>query len=116
MHDDSGPDRPVSHLLIESQGGGPGDMGSRFIEDAAQLARSGHPVQLLLIQNGVVAAAGDDSPAQSLVDAGGELWVDSFSLAQRGMASARLLRAAQTVEMPEISARLLDPGVRVVWH
>ncbi|MEU6479404.1 DsrE family protein [Streptomyces sp. NPDC047017] len=111
------------YLLIESQGpwGGPG--AERFVDDAGRLRAAGHDVALLLIENGVTAALagqGDTgAPARSLrglLDRGGHVWVDAFSLAHRALVPEQLLPGVRTVEMDEVAARLLAPGVRGVWH
>jgi hypothetical protein len=112
-----GPGGGTPHLLIESKGPWAGGACAGFLRDARDLAGLGHPVQLLLIQEGVGAAVGGaPGGAQEAAAAGAEILVDDFSLAQRGLAAAGLLPAARVVDMAEISARVLAPGVRVVWH
>ena len=105
------------HLLIESQGPWAGGGCAGFLRDARDLARLGHPVQLLLIQEGVGAAVnGSHGGAREAAAAGVEVLVDDFSLAQRGLRGAGLLPAARIVDMAEVSSRVRDPDVRVVWH
>ncbi|WP_411107521.1 hypothetical protein [Streptomyces sp. cmx-4-9] len=107
----------ASHLLVETKGpwSGPGCAG--FLRDAAALARRGDRVRLLFIQDGVSAAVADASDeAASAAHAGCEIWVDRFSLAQRGLQESGLLPAAAPVAMTEVAACVLDPDVRVVWH
>jgi intracellular sulfur oxidation DsrE/DsrF family protein len=105
------------HLLIESQGPWAGGACAGFLRDARDLARLGHQVQLLLIQEGVGAAVRDaPGGAQEAAQAGVEVLVDNFSLAQRGLNGSRLLPDARIVDMAEVSTRVLDPDVRVVWH
>jgi hypothetical protein len=111
--------RPVGtpHLLIESQGPWAGGACAAFLRDARDLARLGHRVQLLLIQEGVGAAVRDaPGGAREAAEAGAEILVDDFSLAQRGLPGPGLLPGARIVDMAEVSARVLDPDVRVVWH
>lgn len=109
------PPGATPHLLIESQGAG--GAGAGFLRDARDLARLGHRVQLLLIQEGVGAAV-SAAPwsAREAAAAGAEVLVDDFSLTQRGLSAAQLLPTARIVDMAEVSARLLEPDVRVVWH
>ncbi|MCZ4123112.1 DsrE family protein [Streptomyces sp. H39-S7] len=107
------------HLLMESKGPWTGPSCAAFLRDARDLARIGHPVQLLLIQDGVGAAVRDPSASagtREVAEAGGEIWVDDFSLAQRGLSDSDLLPSARVVGMSEVSARVLDPAVKVVWH
>ncbi|WEO94725.1 hypothetical protein A6P39_012305 [Streptomyces sp. FXJ1.172] len=108
--------RPAPHLLVESKGPWADPRGA-FLEDACTLARGGHHVQLLCLQDAVAAAVRDASPhTRALLEAGGELWVDDFSLAQRGMTGVALEPGARVVDMAHTAARLLEPDVRVVWH
>ncbi|AQA16644.1 MULTISPECIES: DsrE family protein [Streptomyces] len=120
MTREDAPVRTTPHLLIESRGPWAGASCGAFVRDASTLAGSGHPVQLVLVQDAVTAAvrgtAEDSAEVRALVEAGGEVWVDDFSLAQRGLAADRLIPEARVVGMPEVSARVLAPGVRVVWH
>ncbi|MFE1872553.1 DsrE family protein [Streptomyces sp. NPDC059496] len=107
----------TSHLLVETKGpwSGPGCAG--FLRDARDLARTGHRVRLLFIQDGVSAAvAGSLGETASAAAAGCEIWVDRFSLAQRGLDESGLLPEARPVEMPQVAAWVLEPDVRVVWH
>lgn len=104
-------------VLIESCGPASGPAGARFIGDAAALARSGHPVRLVLVQEGVTAALPEVRPLLAeLLSYGAELWVDRYSLAQRGLAADRLPGRARLVGMDEVAGELLAPGTRVVWH
>ncbi|WP_431774991.1 DsrE family protein [Streptomyces cucumeris] len=118
------------YLLIESQGpwGGPG--AERFVDDAVRLRAAGHDVVLLLIENGVTAAlagaghtAGSTGPEgapgrglRDLLDGGGRVWADAFSLTHRALVPEQLLPGVVPVEMDEVAARLLAPGARGVWH
>jgi predicted peroxiredoxin len=105
------------YLLVESKGPWAGPSCAGFLRDAHELAGTGQDVRLLLIQDGVAAAVdGALTEARELAEAGAELWVDRFSLGQRGIAETALLPKARPVEMAEISAHLLEPDVRVVWH
>ncbi|GGW81793.1 hypothetical protein GCM10010503_68870 [Streptomyces lucensis JCM 4490] len=106
----------TSHLLVETKGVWTDPRGA-FLRDARALAEAGNQVQLLCLQDAVTAAVRDASPhVKALLQAGGELWVDDFSLAQRGMTDARLEPGAQVVDMARTAARLLEPQVRLVWH
>ncbi|MFI9152076.1 DsrE family protein [Streptomyces sp. NPDC053367] len=112
------------YLLIESQGpwGGPG--AERFVGDANRLRTAGHEVALLLIENGVTTALTGPAdttgtPQRALrefLGNGGRVWVDTFSLTHRALVPEQLVPGARPVEMDEVAALLLEPGVRGVWH
>ncbi|MFF4543405.1 DsrE family protein [Streptomyces sp. NPDC001435] len=104
-------------VLIESSGPASGPAGARFLGDATTLARSGHPVRLVLVQEGVTAALPGAQPAlDELLSCGAELWVDRYALAQRGLDADRLPAQARLVGMDEVAGELLAPDTRVVWH
>ncbi|MER6623314.1 DsrE family protein [Streptomyces sp. NPDC000931] len=106
----------VRFLLIESQASAV-PAGTGLCQDAAAQARLGHSVVLFLIQDGVTLALPGRAPElDTLLEAGGRVWVDGFSLAQRGLHHAGLLPSALTTDMDAVAAAVLDPAVRVVWH
>ena len=108
---------PRNHLLIETQGTWKGPGCSRFIADADTLARAGEGVWLVLLEDGVTAAVGTPVPELlNFVRNGGRLWIDSFSLAQRALATVPLVSGHELVEMDDVAGKLLDPTVRAVWH
>lgn len=98
-------------FLVESRGPMNGPGCDSFLGDALALREDGHPVRVLLIQDGVAAMPG----TADLVAAGAEVWVDGFSVRQRGLAGS-LSAGAKLVEMAEVAAAIREPGVRVVWH
>ncbi|WP_097869466.1 DsrE family protein [Streptomyces sp. rh34] len=103
-------------LLIESQAVAT-PAGAGFRHDAVTQARMGHSVVLFLIQDGVTLALPGRAPElEALLEAGGRVWVDAFSLDQRGLHEAGLLPSALTTDMDAVAAAVLDPAVRVVWH
>jgi sulfur relay (sulfurtransferase) DsrF/TusC family protein len=105
------------NLLIESRGPWRGPDCAHFVQDALALAGTGAPVHLVLIQDGVLAAVNDAVPAVGeLAGAGAEVWVDRFSLDQRGLPGTAVLPAARLVDIDDVAARLLAPDVRAVWH
>jgi hypothetical protein len=111
-------DDPVPvHLLVETRGPWAGAGYASFLADAAALAGTGQRVRLLLLQDGVVAAAGQGGPALDTVLAkGAEVWVDRFSADQRGLRPDELDPAVRLVEMDEVARVVLLPDARVVWH
>ncbi|GHJ28018.1 hypothetical protein [Streptomyces hygroscopicus] len=107
----------TDHLLIETGGPQTGPACERFLGDAARLARDGHAVVLFLVENGVTAAVPGSAPGiETFLSDGGELWVDTFSAAQRALPAADLTPRARLVEMADVAAKLLEPRVRAVWH
>ncbi|WP_369182264.1 DsrE family protein [Streptomyces sp. Y1] len=107
----------ADYLLTESQGPWAGPGADRFAEDAVALRAAGHRVVLFLVENGVVAALpSGPSALHTLLERGGEVWVDGFSLAHRALTADQLLDGARLVEMADVAERLLEPQVRGVWH
>ncbi|MFD5418018.1 hypothetical protein ACFWJT_08305 [Streptomyces sp. NPDC127069] len=107
----------AEYLLVESQGSYAGPGAEAFLGDAVRLARAGHGVAVLLIENGVTEGLTAAGPAVGRVlAAGGEVWADAFSLDQRALSAQRLAPGVRAVEMDEVAERLLRPGVRGVWH
>jgi predicted peroxiredoxin len=109
------------YLLVETQGSWAGPGCDRFLGDAAALAAGGHGVWLFLAQDGVLAAATEAATApgsglRRLVEQGVTVWVDRFSLEQRALPAEALPAGVATVDMAPVAAKLLEPGVRAVWH
>ncbi|MBC6447472.1 DsrE family protein [Actinokineospora xionganensis] len=110
-------DTAPGHLLVASRGPWSGPGAARFLADAAALAETGVPVTVVLLGDGTpLAVAGGTVELVTLLDAGGEVWVDRFGAAQRGIAEIALPEGARWVDMDDVAARLLDPDVRAVWH
>jgi hypothetical protein len=103
----------TAFFLVESRGPMNGPGCESLLGDALALRENGHPVRLLLIQDGVAAGAMPGTAA--LLGAGGELWVDEFSLRQRGL-TRPLVAGSRLVDMAEVATAIREPGVRVVWH
>lgn len=104
-------------VLIESTGRESGPGCARFLTDATALARAGHPVRVVLVQEGVTTALpGALAELDRALEAGAELWVDEFSVTQRGLDAEALVPAARMVGMGEVADELLAPDVQVVWH
>ncbi|MFK4271235.1 hypothetical protein [Streptomyces milbemycinicus] len=110
-------DQPLDHLLVESGGAESGPACERFVGDAVRLLQDGHRVVLFLVENGVTAAVPGASPrVATFLRDGGELWVDTFSAAQRALPAEDLLPGSRLVDMDEVADRLLEPRLRAVWH
>ncbi|QLH22022.1 DsrE family protein [Streptomyces sp. Rer75] len=107
----------TDHLLIESGGPQTGPACERFVGDAVRLAGDGHRVVLFLVENGVTAALPGAAPGiEMFLRDGGEVWVDTFSAAQRALPADDLAADVRMVEMDDVAAKLLEPQVRAVWH
>jgi hypothetical protein len=108
------------HLLVDSHGPWDGPGWSRFLDDAATLARAGRRIRVLLVQDGVLGAVAGASGAAAhldpLLDAGAELCVDQFSWVQRGLAEQRLRPGVRWSDLDEAAGWVLDPDVQVVWR
>lgn len=105
------------YLLIESGGLGAGRDCDRFIGDAVRLLEGGDVVALLLIENAAPVAVRAASPAiDRFLRDGGQLWVDSFSAQQRAISAEDLTPGARMVSMDDVAEKLLESGLRAVWH
>jgi hypothetical protein len=108
------------YLLVETSGGWAGPGCDRFVRDAVALCGAGQQVCLFLVQDGVLAGrAGAGELAGRLADliaAGGQVWVDRWSLAARAVPASSLVPAATVVDMAAVADRVLAPGTRVVWR
>ncbi|MEV8476456.1 hypothetical protein [Streptomyces sp. NPDC051173] len=108
-------DRPAEqYLLVETQSGGTAE---RFLADAAALAGSGERVRLFLAADGVaLGIRGANAKLPQFLGAGGQTWVDDFSLAHRALHAAPLVPGVRTTGISDLADWLLEPGTRVVWH
>lgn len=105
------------YLLIESQSTWAGPGRDRFVCDAVALAEAGDAVWLFLVQDGVTAALLDAVPAlREVLRLGGRVWVDGFSLGQRGLTAGDLTPDVEVVDMNAVAKKLLEQPVRAVWH
>lgn len=104
----------TSYLLVESQAG---LVSERFIGDGVALAAAGARVRLFLVADAVSAAVrGAGEQVARFTAAGGELWVDDFTLAQRAIPRDVLVEAATVVDMAQVAAQVTAAGTKVVWH
>ncbi|MGN2637851.1 hypothetical protein ACTD5D_16975 [Nocardia takedensis] len=105
-----------SYLLIESRA--PGSAAAdRFVGDACRLRHGGARVVLALIQDGVLAAVPGVLPRLAeFTGAGGAVWAEDWSIAQRGVARSDLAAGVIAVGMDRIAETLLRQEVRAVWH
>lgn len=104
------------HLLVESQPRSEPGEASRFLRAAQRLAVAGTPTVLFLIDDGIAAAVGDQPEVVRVVAAGGEVWADEISLAQRTIPVATLAPGVVATGLDKVAPLLFDPAVQVVWH
>jgi sulfur relay (sulfurtransferase) complex TusBCD TusD component (DsrE family) len=108
-------DHPAEqYLLVATQSGGTAE---RFLTDAAVLAGAGERVRLFLAADGVaLGIRGASSGLPQFLSAGGQAWIDEFTLAHRALHGAALTPGVRTTGMGDLADWLLEPGTRVVWH
>jgi hypothetical protein len=102
------------HLLVASKGAWSGPGTERFLTDATALAGTGAAVTVLLVADAVPLVAG--GALADVLAAGGDVLVDRFAAAQRGVAGLPLPDGARWADLAEPAAMLLDPDVKVVWR
>lgn len=114
QHEPPGGGAPGRLLLIESRGRGEY---TGFRRDAVTQVLGGQPTVLFLVQDGVMLAVPDsDADLDRFQAEGGALAVDSFSLTQYGLDSAKLRPGLRVAGMDDVADWILDPATRVVWH
>jgi hypothetical protein len=109
---------PMSkYMLIESRDPFDSNDVAFTYELASGLARAGHEVALLLVQNGVLPArrGADADGLARVLAAGVRVLADEFSLRERGIPDERL--AAGVAPTPiEVVVDHLAAGHRTLWH
>ncbi|WP_062209436.1 DsrE family protein [Streptomyces sp. NBRC 109706] len=103
-------------LLIETRT--PGALeDDGLLGDGLAQAEIGHQVTLFLIQDAVAWTLPTHAPLLGRLSAAGvRIWVDDFSLTQRGLAGRALPHGATQVTMDDVAEAVLAPEIRVVWH
>lgn len=88
-----------------------------FFALAASLAARGHPVTILLVQNGVLAArrVRIAEPLTRLARSDVAVLADAFSLRERGIAADRLAPGIRAASMTQVIDAIAG-GARVLWH
>jgi sulfur relay (sulfurtransferase) complex TusBCD TusD component (DsrE family) len=84
---------------------------------AADLARSGSPVTLFLVENGVLPArrCSQSSHLTGVSKAGVQVLADSFSLRERGIADNRLVDGVEPSPLDVVIDRMAE-GSKCFWH
>lgn len=106
------------YLLVESRDPFESTDVATYLSLASDLAAQGHAVTLFLVQNAVLAARGTAPKSAmftSLAKAGVTVLADDFSLAERGIAAARLAEGIQSSPIDVVVDRL-EAGAKTLWH
>lgn len=105
------------YLFIESRDPFESNDVAFLCELAAGVARAGHEVTVLLVQNGVLPArrGAKAEDLRALVRAGVKVVADDFSLAERGIDPGRLAAGIEPAPI-EIVVDHLAAGHKVLWH
>lgn len=100
-------------LLVETR---TGRTAERFVADATAQARAGVAVTVWLVADAVLDAVRGVCPeVGDLLAAGGTVWVDDFTVAQRGVRESSLLAGITVVSIDRLAATMLGDA-RTVWH
>jgi intracellular sulfur oxidation DsrE/DsrF family protein len=102
-----------NYLCIESQGADT----RHFLALARDLKQQGNSVEVLLVQNGVLAARADaasDCLGETL-RSGIQVWADDFSMRERALAAANLKRGVHPAAIATVIERMAA-GWNVLWH
>jgi predicted peroxiredoxin len=107
----------TKYMLIESRDPfDSNDVGFSY-ELASGLAKAGHDVTLLLVQNGVLPArrgAKTDGLA-AVMKAGVKVLADDFSLRERGITPARLVPGVAPSPIDVVIEHMAE-GHKTLWH
>lgn len=110
---------PSSYLWIESRD----PFAFRDVEEGyrlvADLAATGVPVSLFLVQNGVLAArqGAHAGPFAALATTPGvTVMVDTFALQERGIVPEALVPGVRTADMDTLVDMLMADGQKAIWH
>ena len=106
----------VETQCLESQCRVPHGTASRFLRAARHLAASGRPVIVFLIDDGVRSAVGPQPGVTGILTAGGQVWADRESLADRAIPATQLTPGVVEAALDKVAPLLFDPAVQVVWH
>ncbi len=107
----------TGYFLIESRDPLEASDVRAFYDLAANLARTGAPVALFLVQNGVFPArrGADPTALDAVARANVEVLADDFSLRERGIPRDRLAAYVTTAPIETVIDRLAE-GRKTIWH
>jgi sulfur transfer complex TusBCD TusB component (DsrH family) len=105
----------AEYLLIESRDPFESNDVSYYYDLAKGLAAEGHPVTILLVQNGVLAARPSKGSAalSALEKAGVKILVDDFAVRERGI--TQLVEGVSAASI-DVVVDHLAAGHKVMWH
>ena len=106
------------YLLIESRDPFDSNDATSFYDLASGLAKSGNAVTMFLVQNGVLPARAGTARSQALAalgQAGVKLLADEFSLRERGIDAAKLVRGVQAAPIDAVVDQMAE-GCKALWH
>jgi hypothetical protein len=107
----------AKYMLIESRDPFDSNDVAFSYELASGLAKAGHEVTLLLVQNGVFPArrgAKADGLA-AVMKAGVKVLADDFSLGERGIGRARLTPGVEPTPIDVVIDHMAE-GHKTLWH
>jgi predicted peroxiredoxin len=106
------------YLLIETRSSWESAEVGDFLDVAGRLNEHGHPVDLFLIQNGVLLARTGAHPqlAALLSQPGLRIWADDFSMASRSLQPAELLDGIRAAGIGTLVDLLTRTSVKAIWH
>lgn len=110
------PGRATAQFLVESQSPVGQGTASGFLRAARHIAEAYRTTDLLLIDGGVGFAVDAAGEVAGVLDAGGRVWVDEVSLAERGIEIGDLAPGVVVAALDAVADPMFDPDVRVVWH
>ena len=84
---------------------------------ASGLAKAGHEVTMLLVQNGVlpVRRGARDAGLAAVIRAGVRVLADDFSLDERGIARGRIVNGVEPTPI-DVVIDHLAAGEKTLWH
>src|SRR5438876_7605352 len=107
----------TKYLLIESRDPFDSNDVAFSYDLASRLAKAGHEVTLLLVQNGVLPArrGAKAEGLAAVMKAGVKVLADDFSLGERGIERARLAAGIEPSPI-DIVIDHLAAGHKTLWH
>jgi intracellular sulfur oxidation DsrE/DsrF family protein len=107
----------ANYLFIESQGAFASATAPEFLALAGELVKQGGKVEILLVQNGVMAARnGARAPELSAaVQSGLPVFADEFSLKERALPREQLAKGVKSAGLDVVVDRMAA-GWKVLWH
>lgn len=109
--------RMKKYLLIESRGEHEAASATQYFGLARALKAQGASVEVMLVQNGVIAArAGANAPALAgVIDSGIAVSADEFALRERALPPSALTEGVTQTALAHVVDRMAD-GWNVLWH